>query len=114
MDTLLKPAPAVPPEFWVNYIQTAGAGLRRRFFCLKQGRIVPNIILVTVTKIEAQAVLETFAPATGQPWTRRSVGDKTCFILGRIGGVEVFMTQSEMKTGKNWRTVGLLNTGILQ
>ena len=56
----------------------------------------PNILLVTVTKVEAQAVLKIFSDASGQPWQRRIIGDKTYYSLGVIGGAEVFMVQSEM------------------
>ncbi len=55
------------------------------------------MLLVTVTKVEAQAVLESFPPASSsKPLDRRVVGGKTYHALGEIGGVEVFMVQSEM------------------
>ena len=59
---------------------------------------MPTILLVTVTKIEAQAVLELFPEASGAPWQRQPIGDKTYYALGHIGGAEIFMVQSEMGT----------------
>lgn len=55
-----------------------------------------KILLVTVTKVEAQAVLKTFSEATGQPWERKSIGDKTYYTLGEISGMDVYMVQTEM------------------
>ena len=55
-----------------------------------------NVLLVTATKVEAQAVLEVLSAAPGKPLDRRVVGGKTYYALGEIGGAEVFMVQSEM------------------
>jgi nucleoside phosphorylase len=57
-----------------------------------------NIPLVTVLKVEAQAVLDTSPNATGQPWERKLIDGKTYYSLGQVGGVDVFMVQSEMGT----------------
>ena len=54
------------------------------------------ILLVTVNKTEAQAVLDTFSQAAGRPWTRLPIGNKTYYDLGRHGGAPVLMVQSEM------------------
>jgi nucleoside phosphorylase len=59
---------------------------------------MPTILLVTVTKTEAQAVLEFFPKASGASWQRRTIGDKTYYTLGQVGGAEVYMVQSEMGT----------------
>lgn len=60
---------------------------------------MPNLLLVTVTKTEAQAVLKIFSNATGSPLQRKYIGDKTYYDLGNLGGADVFMVQSEMGTG---------------
>jgi len=53
-------------------------------------------LIVTVTKVEAQAVLEAFSQAAGGAWARQISGNKTYYNLGVHGGVPVFMVQSEM------------------
>ncbi|MCP4550220.1 MAG: hypothetical protein GY835_27480 [bacterium] len=55
-----------------------------------------NILIVTVTKVEAQAVLDVFSQAAGAGWTRQAIGQKTYYDLGIHGGAPVFMVQSEM------------------
>lgn len=57
-----------------------------------------NILVITVTEVEAQAVLEVFSQATGEAWSRQTTWDKTYYDLGVHGGAPVFMTQSEMGT----------------
>ncbi|MCP4702539.1 MAG: tetratricopeptide repeat protein [Gammaproteobacteria bacterium] len=52
--------------------------------------------MVTATKTEARAVLETFSKAPDGDRTRRIIGNKTYYSLGVHGGAPVFMTQSEM------------------
>jgi formylglycine-generating enzyme required for sulfatase activity/nucleoside phosphorylase len=55
-----------------------------------------NLLIVTVTKVEAQAVLDTFTPE--KTWTRERLGSKFYYFLGLHGGVPVYMVQSEMGT----------------
>jgi nucleoside phosphorylase len=55
-----------------------------------------TILLVTITKTETQAVLENVLKATDRPWQRKHIGKKTFYDLGKIGGAEVFLVQSEM------------------
>lgn len=55
-----------------------------------------RVLLVTVTKVEANAVLELFPIHTGQAWSRIYILGKAYYSLGRLGGVDVFMVQSEM------------------
>ncbi len=55
-----------------------------------------SILIVTVTKAEAMAVLNTFSKASGEAWSRQAIGNKTYCSLGVHGGVPVFMVQSEM------------------
>ncbi len=54
-----------------------------------------GILIVTVTKVEAQAVLHVFSQAAGITPTREFIGDKTYYNLGTHGGVPVFMVRSE-------------------
>lgn len=56
----------------------------------------PNILLITVNKIETQAVLEVMLKTTGSMWQRRHIGGKTYYDLGFIGGASVSLVQSEM------------------
>ncbi len=55
-----------------------------------------SILIATVTKVEARAILETFSQASGKESARQIIGDKTYYDLGVHGGVPVFMVQSEM------------------
>ncbi len=57
-----------------------------------------NILILTVTKVEAQAVLDAFSQAAGTKWTRQVIEKKTYYNLGAHGGVPVFMVQSEPGT----------------
>jgi nucleoside phosphorylase len=57
-----------------------------------------SILIVTVTKVEAQAVLKVFSGAANMEWTRQAIGNKTYYNLGVHGGAPVFMVQSEMGT----------------
>jgi nucleoside phosphorylase len=62
-------------------------------------KIQPSgILIVTVTQVEAQAVLEVFSQAANKPWSRQVIGSKTYYSLGIHGGVPIFMVQSEMGT----------------
>jgi nucleoside phosphorylase len=51
-------------------------------------------LIVTVTSVEAQAVLGAFS--LQQKWSRKKIGGKTFYDLGIHGGAPVFMVQSEM------------------
>jgi nucleoside phosphorylase len=53
-----------------------------------------DVLLVTATDVEAQAVLDTFTP--GAKPQRCFVGDNTYFDLGVHGGARVLLVQSEM------------------
>ena len=55
-----------------------------------------GILIVTVTKVEAQAVLEIFAG--DRKWDRQAIGNKTYYHLGVHANVPIFMVQSEMGT----------------
>lgn len=56
------------------------------------------ILLVTVTKVEAQTVLDVFPAAAGKAWERRPIDGKTYYALGQVGGADLLMVQFEMGT----------------
>lgn len=55
-----------------------------------------RILIVTVTKVEAVAVLETFCGSNRKTWERWAIENHTYYDLGKLGGVPLFMVQSEM------------------
>ncbi len=55
-----------------------------------------SILIVTVTKVETQAVRKVFAEASGNDWIRHRIRNKTYYDLGVHGEVKVYMVQSEM------------------
>jgi nucleoside phosphorylase len=57
------------------------------------------LLIVTVTKVEAQAVLDIFSGDSGTSWERHQIEEKTYYNLGFIGGVPVYMVRSEMGSG---------------
>ena len=58
-----------------------------------------DILLITVTPVESQAVLQAFAQATGKKSQSVSVKDRTYRDLGTVNGAKVFMAVSEMGAG---------------
>ncbi len=58
-----------------------------------------NILIITVNKIESQAVMRAFREATGKEYKPESIGDRTYHNLGEINAVRVFMALSEMGSG---------------
>jgi len=59
----------------------------------------PDVLLVTVTHVETQMLLDEFAREFQRPFTRRFAGDITYFSLGEIGGAHTLLVQSDMGTG---------------
>ncbi len=57
-----------------------------------------KVLIVTATKVEAQEVLDQFTRTTGAKGEPCYIGRKTYYPLGDIGGVDLFMVQSEMGT----------------
>lgn len=55
-----------------------------------------DVLLVTVTDVETEALLETAKTLTGSDYTTEPGNHKTYFDLGMIGGVRVFAVRSEM------------------
>ena len=58
-----------------------------------------DVLIVTVTKIESHAVLQTFEQTTGRRATAQSIDNRLYFNLGEVNGAKVFLTQSEMGSG---------------
>jgi nucleoside phosphorylase len=56
-----------------------------------------DVLLVTVTPVEARAVFDVFTP--GQKKQRKFIGNNTYYDLGVYGNARVFMVQSEMGSG---------------
>ncbi len=59
---------------------------------------LPCILIVTVTKVEVQAVLQVFSQGSEKSWSRSPIGNKMYYDLGVHGGAPIFMVQSEMGT----------------
>jgi nucleoside phosphorylase/tetratricopeptide (TPR) repeat protein len=58
-----------------------------------------DVLIVTVTKVESQAVLQVFQEATSQAPKAVSIGPKMYRDLGVLNNTSVFMVQSEMGAG---------------
>jgi hypothetical protein len=57
----------------------------------------PDVLLVTDTKIESQAVLGVFQDAARQKAKPLEIGHRTYFDLGARNGARAFLTQSEVE-----------------
>ena len=58
-----------------------------------------NVLIVTVTKVESQAVIQAFEQFTGHQSIAESINARVYFNLGEVNGAQVFLTQSEMGSG---------------
>jgi nucleoside phosphorylase len=58
-----------------------------------------DILIVTVTKVESEAVMKVFQEATGKATHPECIGDRMYHDLSEINGVHVFMAISEMGAG---------------
>ena len=58
-----------------------------------------KVLIVTATKVEAEEVLAQFCQASGAEGESCFIGRKTYCVLGEVGGVDLFMVQSEMGSG---------------
>ncbi|MBV9231413.1 MAG: hypothetical protein JOZ18_19035 [Chloroflexi bacterium] len=58
-----------------------------------------DILLVTATEVEAQAVLRGFEVEVGRKAMTYFIGDKTYYDLGIVGEAQIVMVQSEMGSG---------------
>lgn len=61
--------------------------------------ITVDVLLVTVTRIEASSVVELLKEKYNREPNVYYIGHKTYYDLGPIGGARVFMTRSEMGSG---------------
>lgn len=66
---------------------------------IQSGEDKANVLLVTVKKVEAQAVLSIFEQELGSKSRRFYVGHKTYYDIGVIGEARVFMVRSETGSG---------------
>ncbi|MEM8530590.1 MAG: hypothetical protein AAGF95_07095 [Chloroflexota bacterium] len=55
-----------------------------------------DVLLVTATEIETQAIFSEVKQATGHEKSRRYIRQKTYYDLGTIGGAHTFLVQTEM------------------
>ncbi|NER21545.1 MAG: hypothetical protein F6J96_12740 [Symploca sp. SIO1C2] len=55
-----------------------------------------DVLIVTVTKVESQAVIKAFEQEANHQVTQKSICDRVYFDLGTVNGGRVFLTQSEM------------------
>ena len=58
-----------------------------------------DVLLVTVTKVETEAVLEAARQRSGHEAALQDLDGKIYFDLGEIGGARVALTRSEMGAG---------------
>src|SRR5690349_6401384 len=58
-----------------------------------------DVLIVTVTEVESQAVMEVFREATGTIAKPQAIGDEHYLDLGQINGSRVFMALSGMGAG---------------
>jgi nucleoside phosphorylase len=58
-----------------------------------------DVLLVTVTEVERQAVLNEFRKELQHTFVRRFDGNKTYFYLGEVSGAHTYLVQSEMGAG---------------
>ncbi len=58
-----------------------------------------DVLLITVTQIETQAVINALREEFGRSVAHHHIGDKTYYDLGSIDGAHVWLVRSEMGTG---------------
>lgn len=71
-----------------------------------------DVLLVTVTKVETQAVLASFRKELQQPHVRRFDGENTYLYLGDVRNARVFLVQSEMGSGGSSGSAATISDGI--
>ena len=59
----------------------------------------PTLVIITTTKVESQAVLDTFLPDKSQRPISHTIEGRTYFDLGMVQDARVYMIQSEMGSG---------------
>ena len=71
-----------------------------------------DVLIVTVTKVESEAVLLVFSQATGQSATREERDGKMYRNLGVVKGASIFMVRSEMGAGGLGAAQQMVDKGI--
>ncbi|MDX6695055.1 MAG: hypothetical protein QOF02_2658 [Blastocatellia bacterium] len=71
-----------------------------------------DVLIVTVTKVESQAVLQVFGAATAQAPKSVQIDGRTYQDLGSVKGARVFMAQSEMGSGGVGASLQTVQKGI--
>jgi nucleoside phosphorylase/tetratricopeptide (TPR) repeat protein len=71
-----------------------------------------DILIITITKVESQAVMKVFREATGKDTKPVPIGDRTYHDLGVINGTRVFMALSQMGSGGPGGTQESVRKGI--
>lgn len=71
-----------------------------------------DVLLVTATKAESQAVLQVFEQASGGKPKPLSINDHVFFDLGMVNTSHVFLVQSEMGTGGLGASMQTVSKGI--
>ncbi|NET59355.1 MAG: tetratricopeptide repeat protein [Symploca sp. SIO2E6] len=71
-----------------------------------------KVLIITVTKVESSAVIETFRPVADHEVTPKRINNRIYFNLGTVNGVRVFLTQSEMGSGGLGASYSTVNQGI--
>jgi WD40 repeat protein/nucleoside phosphorylase len=88
-------------------MQSLNISTKRQLSSLKA-----DILLVTVTEVEALAVLAIFAGEIGQEPQRHPIGDNTYYDLGMLDGVRIVMVQSGMGIGGPCGTLLIVEEAI--
>lgn len=75
-------------------------------------KLSTDVLIVTVTKVESQSVLDTFRNATRKKPVSRPIGPHIYRDLGKVNGVRIFMVQSEMGAGGLGASLQTVQEGI--
>jgi nucleoside phosphorylase len=107
------PAPTPPPEVTSTTgtqraLQLPQSGTQSRTGPHREADLpTADVLLVTVTEVEARAVLELFPS-----FERHHLQSKTCYLLGNIQGARIAMIQSEMGQGGTGGSLLTVSEGI--
>ncbi len=72
-----------------------------------------DILIITVTKVESQAVMKVFQELTGAPPQPEKIDQRIYRNLGVVNGARIFMAQSEMGTSGLGASQQTVQKGIL-
>jgi nucleoside phosphorylase/tetratricopeptide (TPR) repeat protein len=73
---------------------------------------MPDILLVTATKVESKTVLQVFEQATTCRAQAKPIGDRIYFDLGNVNGARAFLVQTEMGAGGLGAALQTVQKGI--